>query len=266
MKHHQPKAAFTLIELLVVIAIIAILAAILFPVFAQAKVAAKKTQSLSNVKQIGTGVQMYLSDNDGGYYWAWGDCVTGYTEVLNPYIKSSRTSAAWNDFTGIWKDPLHKGTNPLSYGNNALLTGVKNWGDSGCAGAGWFDEMPSNESRIQNPANIYVLAQYAPNWYDNWADVPTDLIRPTLDLGLPNDSEAAVTWMRDTYLTQWDYSDGLADYPWNCPGGAWLCKYFAFVYNRNGLRTGSTQFVFADGHAKTMRYGQFKVENYFPHL
>ena len=50
------KRAFTLIELLVVIAIIAILAAILFPVFAQAKAAAKATQSLSNTKQIGTAV------------------------------------------------------------------------------------------------------------------------------------------------------------------------------------------------------------------
>ncbi len=50
--------AFTLIELLVVIAIIAILAAILFPVFAQAKAAAKKTQSLSNVKQIALSVLM----------------------------------------------------------------------------------------------------------------------------------------------------------------------------------------------------------------
>ena len=58
------KKAFTLIELLVVIAIIAILAAILFPVFAQAKVAAKKTSDLSNLKQIGTATFIYGSDND----------------------------------------------------------------------------------------------------------------------------------------------------------------------------------------------------------
>jgi prepilin-type N-terminal cleavage/methylation domain-containing protein/prepilin-type processing-associated H-X9-DG protein len=58
------RKAFTLIELLVVIAIIAILAAILFPVFAQAKLAAKKTADLSNAKQIGTASQLYLSDND----------------------------------------------------------------------------------------------------------------------------------------------------------------------------------------------------------
>lgn len=56
--------AFTLIELLVVIAIIAILAAILFPVFAQAKVAAKKTQDLSNQKQTGTATLIYLADYD----------------------------------------------------------------------------------------------------------------------------------------------------------------------------------------------------------
>jgi prepilin-type N-terminal cleavage/methylation domain-containing protein/prepilin-type processing-associated H-X9-DG protein len=56
--------AFTLIELLVVIAIIAILAAILFPVFAQAKVAAKKTQDISNVKQIGLAMQIYATDSD----------------------------------------------------------------------------------------------------------------------------------------------------------------------------------------------------------
>ncbi len=58
------RKAFTLIELLVVIAIIAILAAILFPVFAQAKNAAKKTAAISNGKQIGLGIMQYMADSD----------------------------------------------------------------------------------------------------------------------------------------------------------------------------------------------------------
>jgi prepilin-type N-terminal cleavage/methylation domain-containing protein/prepilin-type processing-associated H-X9-DG protein len=83
MKH--TKRAFTLIELLVVIAIIAILAAILFPVFAQAKEAAKKTQSLSNLKQIGLAWFLYNADSedtlmrvsigkpsDGKVFYWWG--------------------------------------------------------------------------------------------------------------------------------------------------------------------------------------------------
>jgi general secretion pathway protein G len=60
----KTRNAFTLIELLVVIAIIAILAAILFPVFARAKAAAKQTACISNLHQIGTGLQTYISDYD----------------------------------------------------------------------------------------------------------------------------------------------------------------------------------------------------------
>jgi prepilin-type N-terminal cleavage/methylation domain-containing protein/prepilin-type processing-associated H-X9-DG protein len=63
----RSRSAFTLIELLVVIAIIAILAAILFPVFAQAKAAAKKTAAISNSKQINLGFQMYANDFDDRY-------------------------------------------------------------------------------------------------------------------------------------------------------------------------------------------------------
>lgn len=63
--------AFTLIELLVVIAIIAILAAILFPVFAQAKEAAKKSACLSNTKQLGLAMMQYVTDNDGYYPAGW---------------------------------------------------------------------------------------------------------------------------------------------------------------------------------------------------
>lgn len=90
------KKAFTLIELLVVIAIIAILAAILFPVFAQAKTAAKKTQDLSNMKQIGLAITMYLDQADDTYpqaYWYKNDQgdVNGYfqwTAAVYPYVKN----------------------------------------------------------------------------------------------------------------------------------------------------------------------------------
>jgi prepilin-type N-terminal cleavage/methylation domain-containing protein/prepilin-type processing-associated H-X9-DG protein len=106
--------AFTLIELLVVIAIIAILAAILFPVFAQAKTAAKKTASLSNVKEIGLAEIMYQGDNDDYFVLdtqksndadcpiAGSYCVDGlatptfyWPNLLIPYIKT----------LGIYVDP-----------------------------------------------------------------------------------------------------------------------------------------------------------------
>lgn len=64
----KTRTGFTLIELLVVVAIIAILAAILFPVFAQAKSAAKKSSCLSNERQLGTGAQLYMADSDGALY------------------------------------------------------------------------------------------------------------------------------------------------------------------------------------------------------
>ncbi len=75
--------AFTLIELLVVIAIIAILAAILFPVFAQAKEAAKKTSSISNVRQLGTATMLYTSDYDDTVFHAYYFGAAGQTTPDN---------------------------------------------------------------------------------------------------------------------------------------------------------------------------------------
>jgi prepilin-type N-terminal cleavage/methylation domain-containing protein/prepilin-type processing-associated H-X9-DG protein len=95
------KKAFTLIELLVVIAIIAILAAILFPVFAQAKEAAKRTQSLSNTKQIGTAMHIYVNDYDDvspSTYCLNGQGCVDIWQTFQPYAKNMDIffSPAWN--------------------------------------------------------------------------------------------------------------------------------------------------------------------------
>jgi len=107
------KRAFTLIELLVVIAIIAILAAILFPVFAQAKAAAKKTTCLNNVKQDGLGCLMYSADSDDVFPMELVPMAPG---TLDGYAGYDHT---WQNLTqpytknwGIFLDPATQWTHP----------------------------------------------------------------------------------------------------------------------------------------------------------
>ena len=89
--------AFTLIELLVVIAIIAILAAILFPVFAQAREAARKTSCLSNLKQSGIALLMYAQDYDEELCpWHAGTDSAGNTVAGAPFIDGEKFDLAWD--------------------------------------------------------------------------------------------------------------------------------------------------------------------------
>jgi prepilin-type N-terminal cleavage/methylation domain-containing protein/prepilin-type processing-associated H-X9-DG protein len=95
------RTGFTLIELLVVIAIIAILAAILFPVFAKAREQARKTSCLSNMKQLGLGLLMYAQDNDeslpitnydrwNGVQSEWGVNLITWNDLILPYVKNDQ--------------------------------------------------------------------------------------------------------------------------------------------------------------------------------
>jgi prepilin-type N-terminal cleavage/methylation domain-containing protein/prepilin-type processing-associated H-X9-DG protein len=92
--HTKRKAGFTLIELLVVIAIIAILAAILFPVFAQAREKARQASCLSNTKQIATAVMMYTQDYDEMYamnlYFQGPNKWFSFYDAHVPYVKNDQ--------------------------------------------------------------------------------------------------------------------------------------------------------------------------------
>ena len=98
MKKLRVPSGFTLIELLVVIAIIAILAAILFPVFAKVREKARQISCLSNEKQIGLGIAQYTEDNDEkfpGEMYSW-----GWASEVDPYVKSVAVFKCPDDSTG----------------------------------------------------------------------------------------------------------------------------------------------------------------------
>jgi prepilin-type N-terminal cleavage/methylation domain-containing protein len=106
-------SGFTLIELLVVIAIIAILAAILFPVFAQAKVAAKKARAISQMKQVGLSVHIYMGDNDDIYppkvRWGFGiadpEPSMTWEKLIDPYVKNWDILASTEDIRPKYVTP-----------------------------------------------------------------------------------------------------------------------------------------------------------------
>ncbi len=185
------QRAFTLIELLVVIAIIAILAAILFPVFAQARESARKISCLSNNKQIGLGVMMYCQDYDEMYPCNnWDTPPLGITDTdsrdpnypaanswmwhIMPYIKNKQIfvcpsdpdpKSGWTgydatnpaDCNEAWGIPT-----PISYNSNDQIIGYGGYlNPNGCFGDGSFIPdwglTPKGMAAIPTPASTYMI-------------------------------------------------------------------------------------------------------------
>jgi prepilin-type N-terminal cleavage/methylation domain-containing protein len=180
MKRYPSRSAFTLIELLVVIAIIAILAAILFPVFAQAREKARQTTCLSNLKQVGLGFMMYSQDYDEVMPpWTSNACGTLpggafgfqylFPKLIDPYIKNGaeQTSATGGDLKGVWACPTTKAS-LSSFSNTYAYNYYSLGGISNCSGNNTLSTAyapfnaqdyatPAAQAALGRPAETYMI-------------------------------------------------------------------------------------------------------------
>lgn len=208
------RSGFTLIELLVVIAIIAILAAILFPVFAQAKEAAKRTSCLSNTKQLGTAFHMYVTDSDDVTPAMWGgsgtclatgqNCSQEWWFGLYPYMKNvdivycpDRTDGAANSYNAYGQ----------SFGVKHYAGYGYNWGPIGWRGGGLLNaqqKLPSGQTFItgKNLSEVQYVAQTFS--FGDTYDTP----RMTVGIGFSADSWGDATQNKQLRHTQgtWNYA------------------------------------------------------------
>jgi len=260
MSHPRTRRkGFTLIELLVVIAIIAILAAILFPVFSRARASARRSSGLSNLKQIGVALQQYIEDYDGRFpphvterqgtqFFQVADTADAVAPFsirvkLQPYIKNDQ----------IWKDPSSPKTYtpaegtagnyyPTDYGFHACEATIRQLAIAAGATPGaaslqetWYVNNPkfgfhelTSFSNISKPAEFIVAA---------------DAARPSAPL---NPSRGGVYPFRDGNIISTDPSQG--KFPFT--GGP---NYAAGQSAPSIRHLGGTNFLFSDGHAKWLK-------------
>ncbi len=263
------RKGFTLIELLVVIAIIAILAAILFPVFAQAKLAAKKAADLSNVKQLGTALAIYLNDNDDTYpyltrvdqggaafpadLWMWssegviGPYTKNYQLLMEP-VDPAVTGGGPSDFTytGMpttrpWHQLSYLGNALWDYGNpNNTQFGQPN--PQGIFGIdpnfyGYGNPDATVSTQVQNPSNVIVFSPGLYEYYGKYYQLVADGYQGCLD--------SETDWC---YLGKGIYDQFFVE-------AVALATPTDPAYNAFRKYSGNAPFSFSDTHAKSMNPG-----------
>ncbi len=258
------KNAFTLIELLVVIAIIAILAAILFPVFAQAREKARAISCLSNTKNLGTAVMMYAQDYDEVLPARQHPLAppprpgVGYPQIydiLNPYIKNGD---GWSR-GGIWSCPSAANksqSNNLGFNATLFPDGDASWNS--------FKGGPYiSLAAIERPADVAGIVDKGMNaGTDNWMEFPSDQwafvdgsvmtganVDPLKDAGLP------VAKGGSSDFGALGPNVGDCDMAGSTQNWNWTRSCFLRPRYRHN---GTCNVTFMDGHSKAVVRGQLR--------
>lgn len=285
------RRAFTLIELLVVIAIIAILAAILFPVFAQAKEAAKKTACVSDSKQTALASIMYATDfddvlarldNNGS--WVYGEVPNDHPDWGDFRYSTGGLNASMNVMYWGAIEPYHKNTQ-ISI---CPTIGKTNWQSaiSGWSGMGFSGGDPGGYSITREHYYYNVLPQMAVNMMviDWGVPLPSTYInhRPGAALGNMGSIKNPAGVIMFTAESTWDWNNSInwgvgngavwPSWPLNTNCWSWWAEgWTRYVHSGKvgtwggSNTTGVTQnpnlqglavFAFCDGHVHAMRYTQ----------
>ena len=168
---HRLVRLFTLIELLVVIAIIAILVAMLLPALSKARERARNVACISNQKQIGLSMQMYISDSDDNFAPGFPESYTAATrtywfrllENYNPDTKVYRDPGGIDYVSSSWvKFSDNKTYYPLNYGHNATLQGTENWGAA-------YPSAPRIIENVKIPSSCMLIFDLNMHWEVGYA-------------------------------------------------------------------------------------------------
>jgi prepilin-type N-terminal cleavage/methylation domain-containing protein/prepilin-type processing-associated H-X9-DG protein len=238
------RTGFTLIELLVVIAIIAILAAILFPVFARAREQARKANCLSNLKQVGTAILMYAQDYDERVVpVATGTCpganAFGWADLLFPYVKNTKVfdcpSATWRTLQNTAVNPPRfmrdRGGNPPGVETECVTGTPIPTNVNYNYGVNAFGPQPGQASDTAGPWNGNFLFL---------ASIP---------------SPASVAGIADGRgASPWSLNGGLG--PWDLPSVEGQVDGRRHVGNSGADANNAVNIMYMDGHAKFTNLAQ----------